>query len=110
MNSSPTAPISAATNNASSTRCTARSARPGGRGQTGDYLRRHAADHAAAAGQLPLLLKDPHYLAVADFPRLLALLAETSAELGSNPEAVVVRQVGFEPQPFHLLAGYGCWR
>jgi len=38
------------------------------------YLRLHAAEHAAAAGELPRLLDDPHYLAAAEFSRLLPLL------------------------------------
>lgn len=38
------------------------------------YARTHAADHAAAAGRLPDLLEEPHYLAVADLDRLLPVL------------------------------------
>jgi hypothetical protein len=41
------------------------------------YLRRHTAEHAAAAGELPALLDDVSYLAAADFTRLLPWLRPT---------------------------------
>lgn len=44
-----------------------------------DYVRRYAADHAAAAGQLESLLDDVEYLGVADFGRLLPLLPPPAA-------------------------------
>jgi hypothetical protein len=38
------------------------------------YLWRHLADHAAQAGRLDALIRDPGYLAVADPPRLVTVL------------------------------------
>jgi WD40 repeat protein len=57
------------------------------------YPRRHAAEHAAAAGQLSRLVDDADFLAVADFSRLLPLVW-TSRELQATPTAVVLRQAG----------------
>jgi WD40 repeat protein len=43
-----------------------------------DYVRSHLAGHTAAAGQLPSLLNQPCFLAVADLDRLLPLLSSTT--------------------------------
>lgn len=59
--------------------------------QADAYRRRHTADHAEAAGLLPMLLADPRFLAVADLDRLLPLLpADPPADVA--PVAAVLRQ------------------
>ncbi|WP_406063046.1 hypothetical protein [Micromonospora sp. NBC_00860] len=65
----------------------------GGRGwaDADAYRRTHAADHAEAAGMLPVLLNDPRFLTVADLDRLLSLLpAHPPPEVA--PIAAVLRQ------------------
>jgi WD40 repeat protein len=64
----------------------------GGWPHAGEYPHHHAGEHAATADQLPRLLEDPHYLAVAEFPRLLPLLARPA--LAANRTATVLRRVG----------------
>lgn len=55
------------------------------------YLRNHAADHATAANKLDVLIAQPGYLGIADFPHLLPLLAPgTSA--GDSPVGLTVRR------------------
>ena len=63
----------------------------GGWGQAGQYACQYAAAHAADADELAGLLEDPHYLAVADFPRLLPLLPDGSSV---SPPVVLLQQVG----------------
>ena len=57
------------------------------------YLKQHAAQHAAAAGQLASLLDDTDYVIEADYTRLLPLLA-TDHAAQATPVGVVLRQVG----------------
>lgn len=57
------------------------------------YVRRHAADHAAAAGELASLVEDADFLAVADFERLLPLLVP-GTPAAEGPVGVVVRRAG----------------
>jgi WD40 repeat protein len=45
-----------------------------------DYVRLHVADHAAQAGCLRAMIRDPGYLAVADPARLVTVLAEVADE------------------------------
>jgi WD40 repeat protein len=79
----------------------------GGWAAASAYARVYAADHAAACDELPNLLDDPHYLAVAEFSRLLPLLSPPE-EFG--PIAAVLGQVGLRagslppPRRARLLA------
>ena len=61
------------------------------------YARRHAAEHAAAAGQLPRLLDDLHYLTVADLSRLVPVLpTDPSSQLA--PVSAVLRRAYVQAQ------------
>ncbi|MFJ1961844.1 trypsin-like peptidase domain-containing protein [Streptomyces massasporeus] len=66
--------------------------------QASGYSRRHAADHAVVCDQLTNLLNDPHYLAVADYTRLLSLLPSHPADTEA-PICEVLRQVGAYADP-----------
>lgn len=55
-----------------------------------NYLREHAAEHAAAIGRLDQLLEDPDYLLHADMTRLLPLLPAQA----ESPEAGIVSVLG----------------
>lgn len=62
------------------------------------YARSYAADHAAACGELPTLLRDPAYLTVADLTRLIPLLpVEPVPSIMSI--AHVLREVGSAANP-----------
>ncbi len=68
-----------------------------------DYARLYAAEHAAACGQLPALIDDPHYLTVADLPRLLPLLP--AGPTSSVLRRAATRAVGLPaPRRARLLA------
>jgi WD40 repeat protein len=62
---------------------------PEGWNAADDYARLHAAEHAHACGRLPTLLNDPHYLTVADLPRLLPMLSSDP----TDPTGMVLRRV-----------------
>jgi WD40 repeat protein len=57
-----------------------------------DYLRAHLGAHAATAGMLPTLLGETGYLAVADLPRLMSLVA--SGADADSAVGQVIRQSG----------------
>ena len=59
------------------------------------YLRRHAADHAAAAGRLDQLLDDPHYLLAAEPARLVPHLGSAHSTTG-RAAAIVYRQAAHD--------------
>ncbi|WP_432246638.1 trypsin-like peptidase domain-containing protein [Streptomyces sanyensis] len=68
----------------------------------GAYACHHAAEHAAACGQLPALLHDPQYLTVADFTRLLPLLPPYP-DSSLAPTAAVLRQAAAAVDPLPPL-------
>ncbi len=70
--------------------------------QASAYARSHAGDHAAACKQLPTLLQDPHYLAVANLTRLLPILP-AQPDLQEAPIVSVLRQIGVEANPLPPL-------
>ncbi len=70
----------------------------GGWRSSPDYPRRHAAEHAAIAGELQSLLNEVDYLAVADFTRLLPLLAP-GTPVADSPTGELVRRVGSRAAP-----------
>ena len=61
------------------------------------YARRHAAEHAAAAGQLSRLLNDFHYLTVADLTRLMPVLP-TDLSSQFAPVTAVLRRAYVQAQ------------
>ncbi|MCP3822664.1 trypsin-like serine protease [Streptomyces sp. A3M-1-3] len=63
--------------------------------QASGYARSYASDHAAACDQLPTLLDDPQFLAVADLTRLLPLLP-ARPDHSLAPIVAVLRQISIE--------------
>ena len=55
------------------------------------YVRRHLAEHAAAADRLDQLLEDPHYLLTVDPARLVPYL-DTARSAPARATAAVYRQ------------------
>ena len=62
-----------------------------------DYLREHAAEHAALAGVLDQLVEDPGYLTAADLHRLLISVARNQSSL--NGEPALLRLAAAHAQP-----------
>ena len=67
------------------------------------YLREHAAEHAAAAGRLDILLEDPLYLLTVDPARLVPHLDAAQSAL-ARATAAVYRQSAYGLSPLDRMA------